>query len=175
MLSNERIKEAEKNVKSYLSDGLIKKEQFKSIVFETYLRNNRESLISARKLFNENVSNLWVVVISYYSMFYIANAMLYKTGYKIGPKIAHKVTSNALIVFVRNKLKANLIEDYELASSEAAILSDNLLQNYDMEMTKRSVFQYETTEEIKREKAKTSLERAEQFTMEIEKMLISRK
>jgi uncharacterized protein (UPF0332 family) len=175
MLSNEKIKEAEKNVKSYLSDGLIKKESFKNIVFDTYLRNNRESLLSARKLFNENTSNLWVVVISYYSMFYIANAMLYKTGYKVGPKIAHKVTSNALIVFVRNKLKVSLIEDYELASNEAAILSDNLLQNYDMEMTKRSVFQYETTEEIKREKAKTSLERAEQFTMEIEKMLRAKK
>ena len=171
MLSSERIKEAEKNVKSYLSDGLIKKEKCKEIVFETYKRNHRESLIVARKLFNENLSNLWVVVISYYSMFYLANALLYKLGYKIGSRIAHKVTSDALIVFVRNKLKDKLIEDYELASNEALTLSDNLLQSYDFERQKRSVFQYESTEEIKVAKAKTSLDRAEEFGIKMEKML----
>lgn len=119
MLSNERIKEAESSVRLYLVDGLIKKEKLRSIVFETYLRNHRESLLIARKLFNENLSNLWVVVISYYSMFYIANALLYKLGYKVGSKVTHKVTSDALIVFVRNKLKDHLIDDYELATNEA--------------------------------------------------------
>ncbi len=173
MLSDERIKEAENNVKTYLLDGLIKKEQFRNIVFETYLRNHRESLLVAKNIFNQSISNLWVVVISYYSMFYIANALLYKLGYKVSHKIAHKVTSDALITFVRNKLKNNLIEGYELASSEALILSDNILQNYDFEMTKRSIFQYESTEEIKTAKAKTSLERAEQFSKEIEKVILN--
>ena len=171
MLSDERIKEAEKNVRSYLSDGLIKKEKFRDIVFDTYMRNHRESLIVARKLFNESLSNLWVVVISYYSMFYLANALLYKLGYKTGSKVAHKVTSDALIVFVRNKLKDALIEEYELASNEALTLSDSLLESYDFEREKRSVFQYESTEEIKLAKAKTSLDRAEEFSVKIEKML----
>src|SRR3989344_5808449 len=171
MLSNERIKEAELNMKSYLSDGLIKKENFRTIVFDTYLRNHRESILIAKKLFNENLSNLWVVVISYYSMFYIANALLYKIGNKVGSKVAHKVTSDALIVFVRNKLKDHFIEDYEIASTEALSLSDNLLQNYDSERIKRSVFQYESTEEVKIARAKTSLERAEQFSKEMEQML----
>ena len=175
MLSNERIKEAESSVRSYLTDGLLKKEKLKSIVFDTYLRNNRESLLVARKLFNENLSNLWVVVISYYSMFYIANAMLYKLGYKVGSKVAHKVTSDALIVFVRNKLKDNLIENYELAIGEALMLSDNFLQNYDFERVKRSAFQYESTEEVKTAKAKISLDRAEQFSKEIEKLLMHKR
>jgi len=38
-------------------------------------------------------------------------------------------------------------------------------------MEKRSVFQYETTEEIKKAKAKTSLERAKRFAFEMEKLL----
>ena len=135
------------------------------------MRNHRESLIVARKMFNENLSNLWTVVISYYSMFYLANALLYKLGYKVGSKVAHKVTSDALIVFVRNKLKDQLIENYELASTEALTLSDNLLQSYDFEREKRSIFQYESTEEIKAAKAKTSLDRAEEFSIKIEKML----
>src|SRR3989344_189411 len=168
MLSDERIKEAERNIRSYLSDGMIKKERFREIVFKTYLRNHRESLLIARKLFNEKSSNLWVIVISYYSMFYLANALLYKIGYKIGPKVAHKVTADALIVFVKNKLRDNLIEEYELASGEALTLSDNILQGYDLERMKRSVFQYESTEEIKASKAKTSLERAELFSKEVE-------
>ncbi|MBS3055863.1 MAG: hypothetical protein J4473_00360 [Candidatus Aenigmarchaeota archaeon] len=171
MLSNKRIEEAEYNVKSYLAEGLIKKEPFKNIVFDTYVRNHRESIIVAKKIFNENLSNLWVVVTSYYSMFYVANALLYKLGYKVGPKVAHKVTSDALIVFVRKKLKDSLIDDYEIAVNEAMVLSDNLLENYNLERIKRSLFQYETTEEIKIAKAKTSLARAEEFSKEIEKML----
>ena len=150
---------------------MLKKERFREIVFKTYLRNHRESLLIARKLFNEKSSNLWVIVISYYSMFYLANALLYKIGYKIGPKVAHKVTADALIVFVKNKLRDNLIEEYELASGEALTLSDNILQGYDLERMKRAVFQYESTEEIKASKAKTSLERAELFSKEVEKMI----
>ncbi len=172
MLSNERIKEAQSNVKLYLADGLLKKEKRNELIFQTYMRNHTESLLVAKKLFNDNISPLWVVVTSYYSMFYISNAMIYTLGYKVGPKVAHKVTSDALIVLVRNKLKDHLIEDYELASNEALTLSDNLLQNYDLERVKRSAFQYESTDEIKRAKAKTSLERAEQFSMEMEKLIL---
>ncbi len=171
MLDKERIKEAEGNVKSYLADGLIKKEPFRRIVYDTYRKNHMESLIVARKLLDENLSSLWVVVISYYAMFYIANAILYKHGYKVGSKVAHKVTADALIVFVRKKLQDSLIEGYELAGSEALVLSDNLLKNYDLERIKRATFQYETTEEIKKAKAETSLARAEEFSKEIEKML----
>ena len=135
------------------------------------MRNHRESLLVAQKLFNEQLSNLWVIVTSYYSMFYLANALLYKLGYKVGSKIAHKVTSDALIIFVRNKLKDNLIEEYEIAASEAMVLSETLLQNYDFERMKRSIFQYESTEEIKQAKAKTSLDRAQHFSVAIEKMV----
>ncbi|MDP2908169.1 MAG: hypothetical protein Q8O03_09640 [Nanoarchaeota archaeon] len=171
MLSKERIKEAENNVRSYLAEGLIKKEPFRNIVFDTYMRNHRESLIVAKKLFSENLSNLWIVVISYYSMFYIANAVLYQLGHKVGSKLAHKVTADSLMVLVRKKLKDSLLEDYEIASNEALAISDNLLQNYDLERVKRSIFQYETTEEVKTAKAQTSLKRAEEFAKEIEKLL----
>ena len=43
-------------------------------------------------------ASLWVIVISYYAMFYAANAVLLHLGYRTGEKIAHKVTSDALIV-----------------------------------------------------------------------------
>ena len=171
MLDKKRIQEAENNLKSYLEQELIKKQQFKGIIYQTYIRNHHESLILAEKIFNENLSSLWAVVISYYSMFYIANAVIYKLGYKIGGKISHKITADALIVYVKDKLKNNIIENYEKESAEALALSNNLIESFDFERIKRSRFQYETTEVIKRSKAKTSLERAKEFSFEMKKLL----
>lgn len=172
MLSKEDISKAEKNVNGYLIDGLLARQQFRKIVFDTYMRNHRESLIVAKALFQQNISNLWIIVASYYSMFYIANALLYKIGYKTSSKVAHKVTADALIVFVRHKLKDSLIEGYKIESDKALSLSDTLLEAYDLERDKRSTLQYETTEEIKSAKAKTSLSRAEEFSKEMEKLII---
>src|SRR3989344_4101979 len=176
MLNEKRLKEAESNVKVYLEDGLIwKYKDPRQEILETYQRNYQESLDVAQKLFEQNLSNLWIIVISYYSMYYITNAVLYKIGYKIGSKVSHKVTADALIVFVRNKLKKNLLEDYEQAKEEALEIigrkTDEIIESFDREMEKRSTFQYESTEEIKRTKANTSLERAKRFVFEMKKLL----
>ena len=108
-------------------------------------------------------------------MFYIANAVLYKIGYKTGDRVVHKVTSDALIVCIRNRLKKSLLEDFEDAKEEALEIigskTDELISNFDRELDKRSVFQYETTEEIKRAKAETSLQRAKEFVNELRKLL----
>lgn len=176
MLDEERVKEAERNVKGYREDQLLwKYSVFRKEIFDTYLRNYRESLYVAQKTFDQQLSNLWVVVISYYSMYYIANAVLYKIGYKVGSKVSHKVTADALIVLVRNKLRKELLEEYEEAKDEALEIigrkTDELIQSFHREMEKRSVFQYESTEEIKRAKAQTSLQRAKEFVFEMKKLL----
>ena len=120
MLDEKRIKEAESNIKGYLQEGLIKKYEFyRQDILETYKRNYQESLDLAQKIFDQKLSNLWAVVISYYSMYYISNAVLYKLGYKVSHKVSHKVTADALIVFVRTKLKRSLLEDFEKAEEEA--------------------------------------------------------
>ncbi len=106
-------------------------------------------------------------------MYYIANAALYKYHYKVGEKISHKVTADALIVFIRNKLKKSLLEEYEEVQQQAlaAIKTDSLLENFDLEREKRSRVQYETKEFELHARAKTSLQRAKEFTFEIEKIL----
>jgi mannose/fructose/N-acetylgalactosamine-specific phosphotransferase system component IID len=108
-------------------------------------------------------------------MFYIANAVMYKMGYKVGHKIAHKVSSDALIYYIRDKLKKSLLENYEEAKEEslelAGLRTDELLQSFDYERMKRSKFQYDTTDVIKKSKAKTSFERAKEFGFEMEKLL----
>ncbi len=175
MLDERRVQEAVQNVKRYLSDDLLKKEKFQKVVFDTYMRNHQESLDLAEHIFSTNRSNLWTIVISYYSMFYIANAVLYSLGYKVGDKIAHKITADALITVVRTKLKASLLEEFETAQEEASLIAgtktDLLIGSFDAEREKRSFFQYTTTEEIKSARAKTSFERARVFATEMRKLL----
>jgi len=175
MLNEKRIKEAESGVKSYLSEGLLKEEQFNSLVFNVLMANSNESIETATFLSSNKKSNLWIIVSSYYSMFYLANAVLYKLGYKVGDKIPHKVTSDALIVYVRNKLKDNLIEDFEEMKEEALMIAKNkaegLLEDFDSERKKRGFIQYQTQEVEKFSKAETSLKRAKQFLYEMNDLL----
>ncbi len=173
MLDDKRKKEAEVNVRSYLEEGLLRKSDFNENVFHILKKNAMDSLDIANFLYANNKSNLWVIVISYYSMFYIANALLYKLGYKVGDKIVHKVTVDALIVFARDKLREHLIESYEDTMDEAlaTIKSDELIKYFDFERKKRGLIQYNTSEEIKRSKAKTSLDRTKEFVFQLIKMM----
>lgn len=162
-MDEERIRIAERNFKRYLEEGKIKKVEFNKLIYSTYLRNANESLIVANQLFQNRTSSLWVVVTSYYSMFYIACAYLYKLGYKPGDEIVHQVVNESLIVQGRHKIKNHLLENYSEEKDKALVIVDNYLDNYEREKGKRASFQYQTTEEIKETKAKTSLERAKEF------------
>lgn len=175
MLDQKRVKEAETNVKSYLSERLLSRQDFQEGVFNILIKNANESLDTANFLYTNNKSKLWVIVSSYYSMFYIANAVLYRLGYKVGDKISHKVTSDALVVFVKDKLRESLIEDYEEIKEEALLLAKNkaedLVEKFDYERKKRSFIQYQTKETEKSSKAETSLNRAKDFIYEMKKLL----
>ncbi len=179
MLDTNKIKKAESSVKSYLEEGLLKKAAADQQIMNILLRNARESLIVAEKVHQNNLSELWVIVCSYYAMYYHANAALLKLGYKVGEKIVHKVTSDALIVFVRGKLKESLIEEYEETKEEAlnlaGIKADALIESFEFERNKRSLIQYRTMEIEKQSKAKTSLQRAKEFAKEIDKFITDKK
>src|SRR3989344_2681951 len=119
-MDEKRIKQAEGNFRTYLQDGKIKKvDKFESVIYNTYLRNARESLNVANQLFQNKTSSLWVVVSSYYSMFYMACTYLYKLGYKSGDEIVHQVVNEALIVQGRHKLKNHILENYNEEKEKA--------------------------------------------------------
>lgn len=176
MLDESRVNEAEKNVRVYIEEGLLRRVPAADRhILEVAWNNCRESLNVAGVLQESNHSSLWTVVCSYYSMYYAASAVLYKQGYKVGPKIPHKVTSDALIVYVRGKLRDSLLEDYDSARDEAldiaGLKADEIIGLFDSERSKRSRFQYSMTESVKSQKAVTSLERAKRFVFELEKLL----
>ena len=108
MIDAKQKKEAKQNFDKYLHDGLIKKEKNET-ARAMYIKNAEQSLELAEDSMNSALKPyLWVVAISYYSMFYIANSVLLQLGYKTGSKIVHKVTSDALIVLVMDKIRKGL-------------------------------------------------------------------
>tara|TARA_Y100000034_G_C6857381_1_gene389842 strand:- start:936 stop:1457 length:522 start_codon:yes stop_codon:yes gene_type:complete len=171
-MDEKRIKLAENNFKIYLQERKIQKvSELNNLIYETYLRNARESLKVANLLSNNKTSSLWVIVTSYYSMFYMACAYLYKLGYKTKHEIVHQVINEALIFQGRHKIKNHLLNNYIEEKEEALNIVDNHLRNYEFEKAKRATFQYETTEDIKESKAQTSLNRAKEFLTLIEEIL----
>lgn len=173
MLNEKRIKEAENNIRIYLEDGLLKKTNDK-ISQDIFIKNAKES-IRASKLMLDNKIFLWTIVTSYYSMFYIANAVLLKIGYKTSDKIVHKVTADSLIALIRNKLKKHLIDNYEKVAEDALkiaeIKSNELINSFDYERIKRSNIQYKTSQSEIKTKAITSFKRAQEFLFEMEGLL----
>ena len=175
MVDKDRKKEAQQNFAQYLQEGLIKKEKNETAK-AMYIKNADLSLSLAEECMNSSLKPyIWVVVISYYSMFYIANAVLLDLGYKTSDKLVHKVTNDALIVLVTDKIKKGLLEEYENAKEDAleiaSIKSNEIIGFYGLEMGKRSRFQYEMAQSIQEQKANTSLGRAKQFVFEMKKLL----
>jgi uncharacterized protein (UPF0332 family) len=162
-MDDRRLSEAKINYDSYLSQELLKKVKYDKNIFDKFEENAKESLIVAEYLFNNKISPLWTIVSSYYSMFYIASAYIYKKGYKTQHMIVHKVINDTLIVLSRNELENKYLEEYEDEKNKALSIAENILDNYDLEKTKRSRFQYDMTSEIKEKKALTSLTRAKEF------------
>lgn len=175
MIDEKRKKQAQNNFRKYVQDGLLKKET-NEIARSKYVENADLSLRTADEIMNYTLKPyIWVIVISYYAMFYIANAVILTCGYKTQEKIAHKVTNDALIVLVLDKLKKELLEDYEKIQEDALEIAnakaEYLVESYEFELDKRSKFQYNMLEQTKENKARTSLKRASEFVFELKKLI----
>ena len=123
---------------------------------------------------------LWVVNASYYSMFYIARALLENEGIKIKTDMSiHAVTFDALVsyFYLTGRLQNDLLKDFIEAKEDAAEIlgkqkADELIEEYFFEKKKRGTFTYNMGEILVKSKAKTSLERAQKFRREIGKIII---
>ncbi len=176
MIDEKRKKDARENFSEYLREGLIRKQKDEEAK-KMYIQNSDMSLKLAEKMTDDPLKPyLWSVVVSYYSMFYMANAVLLHLGYKTGRKIVHKVTADALIVLVLDKLRNELLEEYESIRDDAleiaSIKSSELLKSYELELEKRSKFQYNMSLKVQEQIARTSVKRAAEFILEMKKLMI---
>lgn len=192
MLDEKKLAEAGRRAERYLKDGTIAKEKGGKFV-QFFLSNSKNSLESAKLLFEASVSEkiksvfglsdfngfLWVINASYYSMFYMARALLESEGVKIKTDLAvHSVTFDAMVYYfyLAEKLEKRLVEEFAEAEEEASAIlgkerAKELVEDYFHEKRKRAKFTYEIGEIAMQEKAKTSLERAKKFNEEIRKIL----
>lgn len=190
MKTEKENKIIESNINIYQRDGLFKKGEYSNLI-DFYVNNARKTLQTADVLMqiSENgelkkklglldnfETYLWVITTSYYSMFYIVNALFSKHGIKLSDKIVHKIASDVFyFYFIKNKkIAKELFETYEEAKGQAMDLinyseqAEKLFQDLEFEREKRHRFQYNMTESIKRSYAQTSLKRAKDFINEIE-------
>jgi len=201
MINKERIDEAKRNVKQYVDDGLLKINDKGAARFVDFFMANAESSLRTAsilqqisdedtlkeklKVESDFESYLWVIISSYYAMFYAATAILAKQGIKASGQIVHKVTADALIHFFWSNAKlAKLLEQYEETQTVGLELigreelmkkmqkkADELIVSYESERKKRSKFQYDIGIQAKKGYAQTSLERARTFVFEINKLI----
>ena len=192
MLQEKKLKEAESRIKQFIREGTIKpKENPEHIDF--YLKNADDSIDSAKVLFELSTNPdkqqylgftnfnglLWVVNASYYSMFYMARALLENGGIKIKTDLSiHAITFDSVIYYfyLTEKLQKELLDDFIEAKEDASELlgkqkADELMEEYFFEKKKRGTFTYNMGEVLVQSKAKTSLERAQKFRRELKKII----
>ncbi|MEA2037603.1 MAG: hypothetical protein U9O94_08895 [Nanoarchaeota archaeon] len=192
MLTEKKIQEIKSKVKKFLDEGTIKTKQQKEFV-NFFLSNAEKSLNSANALYDLSTDRdmqektdyhdfdgfLWVVNASYYSMFYMARALLENEGIKLRSEVSiHSLTFDTVINFfyLNGKLQKKFIEDFAESLEEASEIlgkqkADLLMEDYFFEKGKRAIFTYKTKEIVIKAKAKTSLERARRFNEEIKKII----
>ena len=193
MLDNKEIEIIKKNMNRFLSDNSVIKE--KPGKFANFFINNaNNSLDSAKLLFNVSTKKdiqeimgfpdfngfLWTINASYYSMFYMARALLESEGIKIKAESAsiHLITFNALVYYfyLTGKIQRSLVEEFKEAGIEASEVlgkekAKSLIEDYSREKDKRGIFTYEMGEIAMQNKAETSLSRAKKFNEEVRKIL----
>ena len=194
MLDEKKIEELKKRVKRFIDEGTIKKERAKEQKHvEFFLNNAQKSLDAAELLFkvttrqdlqeatgHENFDgSLWVVNASYYSMFYVARALLENEGIKLKGELSiHVLAFDALVYYfyLTNKLQKKFVEDFIQAREEASEIlgqekAKELIEAYFYERKKRREFTYEMGATAMTSKAQTSLERAKMFNTELRKII----
>lgn len=202
VLDEKQIREIKKLVPQLVEEEVIvKKEENKKLV-NFYIEQAEDSLNSAQALYklstNPELQNLmgfpnlkgflWVINPSYYSMFYLVSALLASKGIKIKSEMSiHKLAFHAFVYYfyLTGKITKNYVEDFlemqqdaeELLGKEEIIKkaeekAKELVIHLDLEREKRKTFTYELERTKIMTKAKTSLERANNFHKEIKKLII---
>lgn len=184
-------KQSQNVIKQLLDEDKIIKPEIGRDTF--FMNKSTESLDVARKLFalstnkNENLKSfMWVIAASYYSMFFAATALLAFHHKKIDTDVGvHKTTYHALVYYFHildKKLQKHFIEAYKDnydTSEELLQISERkaleLLQDFKIEQGKRKDFTYEMGLVAEEQKAKISLQRAENFHNEIRDLVQFRK
>lgn len=204
MLDEKKIEEIRNLVPKLVNEGIIaKKEEHKKLT-NFFVETAEDSISSAQLLYKVSTNHelqdlvgfpnlkgfLWVINASYYSMFYMVNALLANSEIKIKSEIGvHKLTFDAFVYYfyLTNKIAKEYVEEFLEAMEDSSQLlgkdeqkeifkkakekAEKLVFDLDFEREKRRIFTYDLEKKKIEAKAKTSLDRATHFYMEILKLM----
>jgi len=168
----EKLKIAADDYNAALRDKFVEKDNKQSSFIQAYANFAKNSLTTAGLLFditNDKTrrdamkvddsynGNMWVIVSSYFSMFYMASALLAKKNLKVGRVDTHKHVKNAFLhVYIANHALDNALGIDYMESKEIA---EDLMAERD----KRSKYQYDVGAKALQTDAELSLKRARNF------------
>ena len=169
LIREEKIKEAMPESKNFFLNKAIQS----VTLSDRLLRLQEEEKIE---------TNMWIINISYYAMFFAATSLLAKYKKKIDSEIGiHILTYHALVHYFfneDNKIEKQFIEEYKDAVDEAEellriseIKSIEFISDFKNELEKRKIFTYNLGSIAEKNKAETSLKRAKNFVKIIEVMI----
>ncbi|MEW5896895.1 MAG: hypothetical protein AB1668_04340 [Nanoarchaeota archaeon] len=187
MLDEKNKEESSSLVKQLIGEGKIGKPEEGREGF--FLNKSIESFNLAKRILEISedesdplTSYMWVIGTAYYSMFFVATALLAHFNHRIKEeKGIHKLTYHALVYYFLiddNKLQKHFIEEYKDACRETEELLQmselkavSMVKAFDFEAEKRKRFTYEMGEVAELNKARTSVKRASEFLTEARKII----
>ncbi len=187
MLDDRQKRESESTIKQLIKANKVVKPHSKAESF--FLDKAFNALQISKRLLEISEDRedplegyTWVINASYYCMFYAATSLLAHFEHKISTETGiHKLTFHALVYYFLiddNKLQKHFIEQYKESYESAEQLlqiseekAAEMIKHFQFEHSKRTRFTYEMGKIAERNKAKTSLERAEGFLVEVRKLI----
>lgn len=187
MLDEKQRKKSEALIKQLISENKIVKAYPKTKSF--FLEKAINSLQLSKRIYEISVDEddslegyMWVINTSYYAMFFAATSLLAHFNHKIDSDVGiHKLTYHALVYYFLlddNKLQKHFIEQYKESYDNAEQLLQiseekaiEMVEHFNFEHTKRTSFTYEVGKIAERNKANTSLKRAEEFLIEVRNIM----
>ncbi len=126
----------------------------------------------------------WVINSAYYSMFYAATALLAKHSCRINVEQGkHSLTYHALVYYfldLDKKMTKHIIEQYQEAELEASQIlqiaeqkAREHIEKVKFELSKRREFTYEMGKIAEKDKADTSIKRAQEFLTLVREMILN--
>ena len=173
------IKRARKEYEEVLGKEIRKSADNKKFI-DFFFRQSENSLSTAGILYQVSSDSknkaalriddsfdcyMWAIVTCYYSMFYMASALIAKKGIKVGRTDVHKNVKNAFLrLYIENSdLERRLGIDY----TQCKEMAQDLMQERD----KRSKYQYNIGKPAMKRDAEQSLKRARNFFEKTRKII----
>ncbi|MFH1977965.1 MAG: HEPN domain-containing protein [Candidatus Aenigmatarchaeota archaeon] len=174
------IQKARKEYEEAIGAGQIKKSNDNKRFTRFFFERSENSLLTANLLYqisnnSEDKTSLkidesygsymWVIVTCYYSMFYMASALISKKGVKVGSSDAHKNVKNAFLrLYIENSdLERRLGMEY----TQCKEIAHDLMQ----ERNKRSKYQYDVGLNVLKRDAEMSIKHAKNFFEKTRKVI----